>query len=118
MKRIINRFINIEDKEIISLLEKNFDIEIYDKERDIKEDWGMGRTYDTREARLTFTKIDNIENIYLHIIIKNPLIYGKEERVYSYDINKKKVCKVSQIKKPLEEDIYNMILKKYINNPE
>ena len=63
--------------------------------KDSLEDWGIGRTTSTCTARLTEINGKN----YLHIVSKNPFVFGKEERIYSYDMDKKNVCKISQLKK-------------------
>lgn len=102
-------FINIDDKEIHKMLEKDLDIEMYDHEKDIKEDFGLGRTKMTCESRIT----EIYGKKFLHIISKNPCLYGKEERVYSYDMKKKNVCRVSPIKKNISEETYKTINDKY-----
>jgi hypothetical protein len=106
MNRKNFKFTEIFNKEIHKMLEKDLNIEMYDANKDVEEDWGIGRTLSTCKARIT--EINGKQ--YLHIISKNPFMYGKEERIYSYDIQKKEVCKVSQIKKNISDETYKEIL--------
>ncbi len=105
------QFTNIEDNEIYKMLEKDLEIEMYDKEKDIQEDWGPGRTSSTCIARLS----EIHEKKYLHIISKNQLVFGKENRIYSYDMNKKNVCTISKIKKNISDETYKAITNMYYN---
>jgi hypothetical protein len=99
-------FINIEDNDIHKMLE------MYDKEKDEIEDFGLGRTSSTCSARLS--KING--KTYLHIVHKNPLVYGSEDRIYSYDMDKKMVCKISKIHKNISDNTYNSIFKMYCSD--
>ena len=109
MSRSYLNFTNINDKKIYKMLEKDLGVEMYDEERDKLEDWGIGRTAETCTARLSKIK----GKIYLHLISKNAFVFGKEYRIYSYDMIKKNVCKVSQIKKNISDNTYEMIRTKY-----
>lgn len=109
MNRAQLNFINIGDKKIHLMLEKDLEIEMYDEEKDAREDFGIGRTMSTCTARLS--EINGAK--FLHICSKNPLLYGEEDRIYSYDMIKKGVCKVSKIKKNISEQTYNIIVRTY-----
>ena len=104
-------FTKIVDKDIYKMLEKDLDITMYDEEKDKNEDWGIGKTESTCEARLSLIN----GNIYLHLITKNAFAYGKENRIYSYDINKKNYCKISKIKKNISDETHDSIVNKYCN---
>ena len=108
-KQVKMKFLNIENKDIFKLLEDELDIEMYDEIKDAKEDWGLGRTSSTCSVMLSFI----YDNIYLHIVEKNPLLYGEETRLYSYDIKNNKICKVSQIKLPLKQSTVDYIIAEY-----
>ena len=102
-KQFLN-FTNIDDKNIHKMLEKDLNVEIYDKEKD-DGDWSIGRTMDTCTARLS----EIHGKIYLHLVSKNPCLFGDEMRIYSYDMIKKNVCKISQIQKNISEQTYKSI---------
>lgn len=102
-------FTNIDDREIQRMLEKDLDVEMYDLCDDDDIDEIIGRTSRTNTARLS----EIHGKIYLHLVSKNMFLYGTEQRIYSYDMINKKVCKVSQIKKEISDETYQTIVDKY-----
>lgn len=106
IKTKFEKIIEISDKKLKDLITVELDVEFYDREKDAREDWGIGRTASTVEGRLSL-----IHSIwYFHLISKNAMGSGKEERIYSYNISHNKLCKVSQIQKNISKKVYSVLL--------